>query len=808
MKVSFNWLKEYFNESELNNDLDLVNSVAEKLTATSFEVEEVLGKDNDFILDIDVLPNRAHDCLCHRGVAGEIATATGLEFFDKTFETNNSNEISKFSLKIDSQHCHRYIGCHIENVKIGPSPDELKNKLQLIGEKSINNIVDITNIVMFEIGQPMHAFDADKLEGEEIVVRQATDNEKIITLDNKDIQLNSEMMVIADSENVLAIAGIKGGKKAEVDLNTKNIILEAANFNSVAVRKNSRNLGIITESSKRFENFITPALAQKGIDMAIELIKKYASDENTKIYKNIEYYPKPVAPFYSGISVSEISKLLGQITDENNQTRDINFEDVEKTLKKLRFEYRVVLPAEKIITEALKLIGKKYKWGASVRYNAPELFDCSSLVCYLFAISGVLIPRTSVDQFAYGIEISKDEILPGDLFFSINPDADEYGWHFETKEFLPGTKIERGVDHVGIYLGDNKIIHATNWNNSGVIVEDLNISERFKDIVGYRRYFDHNEKRFVIKIPDERIDLINVAGKFEMKHIDLIEEIGRVIGLDSIKDAPIVIENYESQKNVEYYLNNEIRLILSELGFSEVITYSFVESGEIMPEKPLAEDKKYLRADLKTGIEKSLEHNIKYADLLNLDKIKIFEIGKVFKADYTEQLHLAIAVKNKAGIKKPKPSEILLGAVEQLQEKLKVDFNIKIDEQTEIIEIILDDLYKNIKPNSVNKNKLSEPAEIKFKSISVYPFISRDIAVWIPNDQNANQLLEIIKINSGELLANEPRLFDVFEKEGKTSYAYRMAFQSPDQTLTDEKINEIMGQIYNEIKRYNDWEIR
>jgi len=818
MKVSINWIKEYFKDENFGaaNLKEGVNFVATQLTAKSFEVEEIEekvgadGKVGDFILTVDILPNRAHDCLSHFGIAREIAAATGLKFFDKSYEGNTATESGRFSLEVNSVICPRYIGCEIENVIVGESHSDLKNKIESIGERSINNIVDITNIVMFETGQPMHAFDIDKLSGSKIIVRDSVEGEHITTLDNKEVDLDAGVCMIADEKDVLVIAGIKGGKKGEVDLATKNIILEAANFQAAAIRKNSRKFGIATESSKRFENQITPALAEKAISMAIDLIKKYASDDKTKIYKNIEHYPKPVVDFYSGVSASEVSKLLG---------KEINDDDVKGSFDKLGFEYEIVKPAEKIVELAQTLVGKKYKWAASVSYDSPELFDCSSFTSYLFSRAGVILPRITIDQFVYGTEISKEEILPGDLVFSVNPEVMEHGVYTETKEFLPGTKIESGVDHVGIYLGDNKIIHATNWNDSGVIIENLDQSERFKNIVGYRRYYNHNENQFVVKIPKERIDLINVAGKFEMKQIDLIEEVGRMIGYDNVEISPIKMENYQPEIDKEYYLNNLIRLNLMNLGFSEIITYTFVEKGEIMPEKPLSEDKKYLRADLLTGLNLALNNNIKYVDLLNIDRIEVFEIGKIFNKGYTESLRLSIGVKNKAGVKKPKPADLIKNAVSKLNEVLGVEISVETNDQTEAVEINLNDLYKKIgdsfSENILAKNgsektyqKLPEPADIKFKIISTYPFMTRDVAVWIPKDQNVSELVDIIKKHSGDLLANEPRCFDVYEKEGRVSYAYRMVFQSHDKTLTDVEANDIMEKIYADMKAKSDWEIR
>lgn len=800
MKFSLNWIKEYFAEENFGQGSlkEGVNFLESKFTQKSFEIEEIEERGNDYIFDLSILPNRSHDCFCHRGVAKEISAVTGLKFIDKQEFKNDSLEQGNFSLDVSTKSCSRYIGCEIKNIKVGPSPVELKNKLESIGERSINNIVDITNIVMFEIGQPMHAFDTNKLSGQKIIVRQAIEGENITTLDNKQVNLNSDITVIADGDSVLAIAGIKGGKKAEVDLNTKNIILEAANFNSTIVRKNSKKLGIATESSRRFENHITPDLAEKGMNLAIELIKKYASDSNTKIYKNIEHYPKPVKPFYSGISASEVEKLLGlKISEEN----------IKRSFDLLGFENEIINPEKNIIDLAKSLSGKKYKWGASVSYDSPELFDCSSFVSYIFSRSGLVVPRITADQFVYGSEISKEDLLPGDLIFS-NTGTLEHGIHFETKEFLPGTKISSGVDHVGIYCGDNEIIHATELNNAGVILENLDQSERFKNIVGYRRYYNHNENRFVVKVPEERLDLINIAGRFEMKQIDLIEEVGRLNGYDLIENTPIQIEGYVPQINLEYYFNSKIRLALSEIGFSEIMTYSFVEKGELMPEKPLAEDKKYVRGDLLTGMNTALENNIKYVDLLNIDRVKVFEIGKVFKRDYSESLMLSLGVKNKNGIKKPKSSDLIREAINKLEEIFGQKIEVIIQDNTESVEINLGDIYSKINLIEKAYQKLPELSDFKFKVISNYPFMTRDIAVWIPKENNVSELVEIIKKHSGGLLANEPRCFDVYEKDDRVSYAYRMAFQSYEKTLTDIEANEIMENIYTDVKAKGDWEIR
>ena len=154
----------------------------------------------------------------------------------------------------------------IIDIKIGPSPKWLKEKLESIGQKSINNVVDATNYVMFETGQPLHAFDADKISGKKIIVRQAEKGEKITTLDNETIELDENVLVIADAKSPLALAGIKGGKKAEITNKTKTIVLESANFNAALIRNISKKIGLRTDASSRFEYGIDPNLTQEAID--------------------------------------------------------------------------------------------------------------------------------------------------------------------------------------------------------------------------------------------------------------------------------------------------------------------------------------------------------------------------------------------------------------------------------------------------------------------------------------------------------------------------------------------------------------
>jgi len=252
MRVSYSWLKEYV-------DIKVApEKLAQLLTMAGIEVISLDNVDNDAIFEIEVTPNRP-DCLGVIGIAREIAAITGkkLQSPKIILEKDTKGRLLNFGLKIvDKKGCPRYVGRTIANVKVGPSPAWLKRRLEAVGIRCINNIADITNYVLLETGQPLHAFDFDKLCDGKIVVRRAKVGEKIIAIDGQEKQLDHETLVIADGRRPVAIAGIMGGEKTEVTRDTRNILLESAYFDPILIRRASRRLGVSSESSYRFERGI------------------------------------------------------------------------------------------------------------------------------------------------------------------------------------------------------------------------------------------------------------------------------------------------------------------------------------------------------------------------------------------------------------------------------------------------------------------------------------------------------------------------------------------------------------------------
>lgn len=786
MKVSYKWLNEY-----LNNKAPSPEKIADLLTMHSMEVEGLEKIGDDTVIDVKVLPNNSHNCLCHRGIAREAGVLTDIKpnLYSRKFKDFKISETSKnLVVKIeDAKLCRRYIGRVVENIKVGPSPDWLKTKLETLGQRSINNIVDATNFVMLEIGQPMHAFDSDKI-GSEIVVKNAYRGQRIITLDKKDVELDESVLLITDGENPLAIAGIKGGNFAELEIDTKNIILESASFNPVAIRKTAQKIKIQTDASKRYENDFAAEIAGEAMDILTKLIVEITGTKDTKVGEVIDNYPKRANKFKLGISSAEASSIIGV---------EIKNSDIEKIFDRFGFEWKKVKPIDEVLKLAETFVGVPYKRGASISYDAPKSFDCSGFISYLFSQSGIQIPRISVDQYAWGNKIDEKDLKAGDVIFSNTKGGDVY---FKTVEFLPGLDIPEGVDHCGLYLGNGKIIHSTALFN-GVTIEDIKNSKRFENIVGYRR-MSSNDDRFVITVPDERLDL-------RIKE-DLAEEIGRIFGYEKINDIPIPKNTSAVKIGKDFAYMEKIRRILYEEGFSEVMNYTFVDKGEIELANPMSPERKFLRTNLTDGIKDCLEFNARYSELIDMSQIKVFEFGNVF-GNNEEKENFAIGIKNPVGLKKPKEKESLENTLKIISERLGSSFQ-KMNKDENIAEFDFKNMIEKLP--EATEYVLSEIGDKskKYKKISQFPFMIRDIAVFTPDGTSSEEILKIIDKEAGQLMIKN-RLFDVFTKtfpDGikKTSYAYRIIFQSYDRTLTDDEVNLIMTKITEKMNEKNNWQVR
>lgn len=297
-------------------------ALIEKLNLNSFEAADAEGD----AIEVSVPPNRYSDAASHVGIARETAVIFDIELKDvlKKIKPDIAKD-GPLSVKVmDAQLCERYLATYVADVNVGASPAWLKEVLETCGIRSINNVVDIMNYVMLEIGQPMHAFDAEKIQ-KGIVVRKAKPKEAIETLDGGTYKLEKDMLVIADEKQPLAIAGIKGGKKSEVTTGTKHILIEAANFDGVTAYTASRKLNLRTDASIRFSHALAPELAALGMQRALQLIKEVAGG---KSYRTIDIYPKKATVELLALDLEKINRILG-----------VSFSSAQavKTLKQLGF---------------------------------------------------------------------------------------------------------------------------------------------------------------------------------------------------------------------------------------------------------------------------------------------------------------------------------------------------------------------------------------------------------------------------------------------------------------------------------------
>jgi phenylalanyl-tRNA synthetase beta chain len=618
MKISYQWLKSYVPE------IPEPHHLADIFTYHLCEVESIEKLPNgDFIFDLGILPNRAHDLLSHQGIARELSGLLGISFKDPALIYKvQSSAKTKLKIDIKSNSCRRYMGRIVRNITIGPSPEWVKTYLESIGQRSINNVVDATNIIMYDCGQPCHAFDLGKITDCKLQIINAKKGEelKIVGRDGIIAKLKETDAVISSEGKTLALAGVKGGADSGINDATTDILLEVANFDPIAVRKTARRLGLLSDSAKRFENDLSPALGD--------------------------------------FAMLELSSLL--------------------------------------------------------------------------------------------------------LEFSPNAQFEEI------IDIYPSKQKERTVSFT------TEIINRKLGSN----ITDANIETILKN---YCYDFSHTKGIWEIKAPALRLDL-NIPE-------DMVEEIGRIVGYDKVKPTIPKID-FLPEKNETYMKIFSIRSKLVNAGYKEVMTYAFTDKGEVEV-LASASDKKFLRTNLSLGLKQSYEMNRLNMPLLGLSEIKIFEIGTIFTKG-REEIHVVYA--DKKGIKEMSLDEFIAFLMKTESEFLRSVRAISENKESNSEEI--------------RGPKNSDSGEIvPFKPWSIYPFITRDIAVWVPEGIDSDKLKSIYHEFGTDLLASEPKLFDQFTQNGKTSYAFHLVFQSFDRTLTDDEVNIIMANISEKIESLG-WQIR
>ncbi len=639
---------------------------------------EYLG---DVIFDLDVTPNRP-DCLSVIGIAREVAALTQQTIYiPQVFYEESAHLIDSLITVTIAEPvlCPRYCASLIIGVKVSPSPRWLKQRLLACGMRPINNIVDVTNYVMLEYGQPLHAFDYHRIVGRQIIVRKAKIGEMITTLDKMERALASDVLVIADAERAIAIAGIMGGFDTEVTEETTTVLLESANFNRTTIRRTCANLGLRTEASLRFEKGLSPELTLPALRRATQLILELAGGKAAKGI--LDVYPGRQERQSLLLSIAQIQRLLGMEVG------------VDETIK------------------TLTLLG----------------FQC-------------------------------------------------------------------------------------------VVKESGQIS---------------------VTVPYWRTDISNSA--------DLVEEVARIIGYDKIPATMLSSPIPSRQSTPELVIREKLRNIMISCGFQEVLTYSLVSFDmlrkiysdlELLPPLPLkvanpvTKEQEYLRTSLRANLLSTLSQNQRHESA----GLKLFEIGKVFLPrgkDLPEEKEKLCAVIN------GRRSELswrqiegefdffdTKGIVECLLSWLGGTIRFVASEDKSLhpgrrADVLVDEVkvgvFGELHPKVAEAFKLSgttylielDLAELlplarlkKYTSLPRFPGAIRDIAVVLDENIPYERVKTIIQ--SFPLVAHVT-LFDLYQGEpvpsGKKSLAFRIVYQAPTQTLTDEQVSEVQQQILDTLYR-------
>lgn len=685
MKFSYAWLQDYI------PSLPPAKKVAELLLTHAFEVERVEKVTDDVVLFIDVLPNRIADASGHRGVAGELGALLKKPIkFPKRLRKETRESTSKAIQIIvkDKRGCPRYTARVLKNVTVSPSPDWLSKRLQACGINSINTIVDAANYIMLDMVQPLHVFDADKVEGS-IIVRRAVEREKFIALDDKTYMLTAEDLVIADERGPLALAGIKGGKRAEVNAYTKHIIVESANFDPESIERTAKRVNLLTDAAVRFRVGIDPNLTTEALNEVVSLMQELAGGE---LLRGILDTGKRVPQRTVFLRPEKACSVLGF---------DMSQRDMADILKRLGF--RVI------------------KKGAMLKVQVPSL--------------------------------RVDVVVEEDLIEEL---ARIYGFE-RIKPALP-------------------IMALTDMGNTGKEKFRRRVSERITSL-GYTELYSYVFAR------DKEIDLFsekkNLLKLLNPLRPDMAYLHPSLLG--SLLSA--FTKNQESDEVRAFEIGAVFHVPAAKVRDTtdleeERIAFGFLSKNK--KDVPFFELKGIVSSLLESfGIDDFYFDNV--PDVTNINSEKRGQI--IFHPYRSAEIKTESAV---------------LGIIGEVHPRVLEAFGIK--SVAGVVELSFAKLYEAV------------ASERRYKEISKYPAIIRDIALLVPLDTRVVEVEDVIENTGGELL-QKTDLIDLYEgaelPDGKKNFAFRLVFQSFDRTLTDEEVHVIVEKITKTLEAENpEWEVR
>ena len=571
--------------------LDIVNypgQIENGIMILDKELEKDLGKDivevlnlKEDIIEFEITPNRP-DCLSIEGLGREVAASLGKEFKNprKNIDekiVENKEEIEGLKVDIEAPDlCYRYIARMVKNVKIGPSPEWLTRRLNACGIRSINNIVDITNYVMLEMGQPMHAFDINSIEGKHITVRRAKNGEKITTLDKQERILDENDLVIADTRKPVAIAGVMGGLNSEIEKDTQTVVFESAVFYGGGVRKTAKKVGLRTESSARYEKGLSSENAIRAVNRAVELVELIGAGQ--EVEGKIDVYPTKQKINKIKLDVEKINNLLGTNIEKEEMIKileklDIKVENDMAIATYFRMDLEFVADiAEEIVRfygyDKLETTLIKADTTLGIRNKEQKIEK---------TIKDMLVNNGLSEIYTYGFVSEQDleksniskELIEKSITI-INPLSDEY-------KLMRPTTIPSMMQ-----------ILATNANKKNQNVKLFDISRNYRNLNNEVENGEVPEEENILTLGmyGDDVDFYTLKGLIEnvleavsVNRYDIVKETengsyhpGRCANITVGKDViatigevhPAVLENYGIEK----------RAYLAEVNVTKIVKYS------------------------------------------------------------------------------------------------------------------------------------------------------------------------------------------------------------------------------------------
>ena len=632
---------------ELNLSInDYPEQIEDGIMILGEKYEKDLGKDivevldlKEEIIDFEITPNRP-DCLSIEGLGRETAASLNKPFKNPRknideLQVPDKKEIEGLKVDITAPDlCYRYIARVVKNVKVGPSPDWMKKRLKACGMRSINNIVDITNYVMLEMGQPMHAFDINSISGKHITVRRAENGEKITTLDETERVLDEKDLVIADEEKAVVIAGVMGGLNSEIEKDTQTVVFESAMFYGGNIRKTAKKVGLRTESSARYEKGLSSENTLRAINRAVELVELLGAGE--VVEGKIDVYPTKQKINKIKLDVDKINTLLGT---------NISKQEMIDILEKVDIKVENDMAIAPYFRMDLEFV-------ADIAEEIARFYGYDKLETTLVRAGTTIGVRTKEQK----IENKIQEILVTNGFSEI------YTYGFLSEKDLEKSKIKKELIDNAITiinpLGDEfKLMRPTtipsmmqilagNNNKKNQNVKLFDISRNYKNIDNQveKGEVPLQENILTIGMYGEDVDFYTLKGLVEnileaanVNRYDIQRETtnesyhpGRCatlkVGIDTIATFgevhPEVLINYEINK----------RVYLAEINITKIVKYSRVNKKYTeVPKFPAAErdiavivDEDVQVGDIEKAITKKCKKLLKGQK--GLEELKLFDI--------------------------------------------------------------------------------------------------------------------------------------------------------------------------------------